>query len=158
MDINTLLNREPDLVCYYNFKSLVRQSTINAFSVKLFSVNDTTILKPPTDTLIGPYDIWWMTGNVNYYVNDKKEVVGRLATNILSFSFGSIVFEDSRLDLVNVYLDNNLDEDYSRFKPNSKVISRITSGNKDFVNSTGFVVVTTDETDIRKVEVFFDKK
>lgn len=167
MDINTFLKREPDLVCYYNVKGALIQKTNTIKSKndildskvtirKVFAVDDPNILKPVEDTITSPYNIGWLTNNVSFYVNDKKEVVGRLATKNLSLPFGSIVFEDSRVDLVNVNLD--LEEGGSQLKPNSVVVSRITSGNKDFVNSTGFVVITTDETDIRKVEVFFDKK
>lgn len=147
MDINTLLKREPDLVCYYNFKSLITREDLT----EVFKSNVKLLATTDSSSFIGGY----LSTNINYYVNDKNELVGRLATKILSFPFGSIVCEDSRLDLVKV---NVGEEPNSQFKPNSVVVSRITSGNKDFVNSTGFVVIFTDETDIRKIGVFFDKK
>lgn len=141
MDINLLLTREPDLVCYYNLSSEDYNYIYGKSTIPLLPTPDSTS------------DIGYISNNFNYFVREN-EVVGRLANKILTFPFGSIVCEDSYLDLVNI----DLKESTSKFKPNSVLVSRITSGNKDFVNSTGFVVIFTDETDIRKIGVYFDKK
>lgn len=146
MDINTLLKRDPDLVCYYNYNSVDSIAFLNN------TIRKSTIPLLPTPDSTS--NIGYISHNINYFVWDKNEVVGRLANQILTFPFGSIVSEDSYLNLVNV----DLKESTSKYKPNSVLVARITSGNKDFVNSTGFVVIFTDETDIRKIGVYFDKK
>ena len=161
MDIESLLKSDPDLICYYNSKNsdVQKITEVNSsdeildYSVrrnKLLSVNNNDIVSLDNET---PYDIGWFCASNSFFKDENNKLIGKIVDAVFSFPFGSLVVQNSQID---IFPPNSTTP--PSFAPNKFITLKIISGQKDFINSTGYVIIATDNTEIRKVMVYFDKK
>ena len=83
------------------------------------------------------------TGNVVYSSGNRNYF----------FPFGTLVTLEGKI-INNLQIKDN-DTKLPKLQPNSSNIRNIVSGSGDLLGASGYMVTTSDDTDVRKVEVYF---
>lgn len=105
------------------------------------------------------------TNRLEFKKNGSNIITARILQRIYSFNFGtfvgeSVVRENSSNDNFIIIPDGTIFNinDGTTSKPDTIILSTITSGNGDFYGSTGSIAFITDNTPVREVLVYFSKK
>ncbi len=149
--------RQPDLSVYYDAKQLNAEN-IETSETKL-TQTQVTIISLYTSPDI-TQQIGYRTLNSTAYIESKIEIV-RDVNNILVLPFGTLSFQRTaksrELLKLNAFFIPVTPISTTEIINNAIVTYTIVSGNGDFLGSKGYVTITSDDTSIRRIDVWLDK-
>ena len=135
--------RQPDLYAYYDiYSSKVEYSRTEQTESKVQNI--VLYTSPKLTQSIGS-----IVFDIKAFISNPP-IASRVLNIIVAFPFGTLSGQrTNQLKIVDVK---------PPLGPDSFVIYTILSGNNDFIGSKGYITITSNETSIRRLDIWLDKQ